>query len=144
VTEPITVESVLLTGRKGPAVDLPFNPEREWNVRMVRLSPGRRGYPVSAVLNRLQFTSAILCRRGCFFVLVDEATARKARVTPGDFVRIRVSPLEPSLSRRPASPRRMDRKRRRAAQATPSSSAEGQGSSPRTKVPRRRRTTGCS
>jgi hypothetical protein len=144
VTEAITVESVLLTGRKGPAVELPFNPERQWNVRMVRLFPGRRGYPVTAVLNRLRFTSAILRRRGCFFVLLDEATARKAGVSPGDFVRIQVSPLEPSPTRGSASPRRMNRRGRHVAQATPSSSAEARRPSPTAEVPRGRRTSGCS
>jgi hypothetical protein len=91
----ITVDGVLLTGTKGLAVEVPFDPEVEWHARQVRLFPGRRGYPVQAVLKRVRFASAILCRRGHFFVLVDEGAARHAGVRPGDPVRVRVSPGGP-------------------------------------------------
>src|SRR5436305_587446 len=74
----ITTDGVLLTGHKGTAVEVPFDPADEWGTREEALWPDRNGHPVEVALNGVRFRSAIVSRMRRFFVLVDESMARRA------------------------------------------------------------------
>jgi Domain of unknown function (DUF1905) len=88
------VMGVLLTGHKGPAVEVPFDPAQKWGARQVLLGPGRRGYAVEVVLNRARFLSAIVSRMRRFFVLVPSSVAQREGVSVGDHVRLSVTLAE--------------------------------------------------
>jgi Domain of unknown function (DUF1905) len=88
----ITTEGALLTGQKGPAIAVPFDPSQEWGTREEPLGPDRQGHPVEVDLNGVRFRSAIVSRMSRFFVLVDEAMARRAGAEVGDKVKVTVWP----------------------------------------------------
>ena len=88
----ITTEGTLLGGHKGPAVEILFDPSREWGTEEVALEPGRRGHLVEVDLNGVRFRSAIVSRMSRLFVVVDEALARRAGAAVGDRVRVTVWP----------------------------------------------------
>jgi hypothetical protein len=89
----ITTDGVLLTGHKGAAVEVPFDPADEWGTREEALWPDRNGHPVEVALNGVRFRSAIVSRMRRFFVLVDESMARRAGATVGDQVKLTVWPV---------------------------------------------------
>src|SRR5215813_9277331 len=86
----LAVEGVLTAGHKDLAVEVGFEPAREWGAEDVALWPGRHGYPVEVLLNGIRFRSAIVSRMGRRFVLVDESLARRAGSTVGKRVRLTV------------------------------------------------------
>jgi hypothetical protein len=86
----VAVEGVLTAGHKDLAVEVGFEPAREWGAEDVALWPGRRGYPVEVLLNGVRFRSAIVSRMGRRFVLVDESLARRAGSSIGKRVRLTV------------------------------------------------------
>jgi Domain of unknown function (DUF1905) len=94
----IVVKGVLLTGHKGPAVEVPFDPARRWGAAQVPLQPGRRGYRVDVSLSGAQFQSVIASRMRRFFVLVPWSVARQAGLAVGDHVRLIVRQAEASAS----------------------------------------------
>jgi hypothetical protein len=100
-TPRVRVVGVLQSGHKGPAVEVPFDPATEWNVQEVALFPGRRGYPVEALLRRVRFKSAIVSRMRRFFVLVDGRVARKAGAVVGHPVQITVWPSAEAPTAKP-------------------------------------------
>jgi hypothetical protein len=63
-------QAVLLSGHKGNAAELPFDPGAHWSLTAQRLWPGRRGFPVHASLNGKPFDSAIVARARKFWLLV--------------------------------------------------------------------------
>jgi hypothetical protein len=89
-TQKVGVEGVLMAGHKGPAVEVPFDPEAEWGTPQAAPWPGRRGYPVEVLLNGVRFRSSIVSRMSRFFVLVDESIARRAGSVIGKPVRLTV------------------------------------------------------
>jgi hypothetical protein len=91
-TEKVRLNGVLKSGHKGPAVEVPFDPEDEWGVRQVVLWPGRKGYRVEVLLNGVRFRSAVVSRMRRFFVLVDESIARKAGLAVGGSATLTVWP----------------------------------------------------
>src|SRR3954464_7645592 len=72
----IRFDGVLLSGHKGPAVEVPFDPAEELGLSEVSIEPGRRGYPVEVLLGRTRFRSAIVSRNRRLFLLVDETLAK--------------------------------------------------------------------
>jgi hypothetical protein len=100
----ITTDGVLLTGHKGAAVEVPFDPADEWGVREEALWPGRNGHPVEVALNGVRFRSAIVSRMSRFYVLVDEALARRAGAAVGDQVKLTVWPVSALPSPASAAP----------------------------------------
>ena len=92
-------DGVLLTGHKAPAVEILFDPEREWGIHEEPLAAGRRGYPVEVLLNGIRFRSVIVSRMRRLFVLVDEGMARRAGAAAGDTVRLTVWPDAAARSR---------------------------------------------
>jgi Domain of unknown function (DUF1905) len=99
----IVVNGVLLTGHKGPAVEVPFDPAPRWGTRQVPLRPGRRGFPVAVVLSGAPFESVIVSRMRRFFVLVPWSVARQVGLAVGDRVRLVVRLAQPSPTLPPPS-----------------------------------------
>lgn len=110
----ITTEGTLVGGHKGPAVEILFDPSREWGTEEVALEPGRRGHLVEVDLNGVRFRSAIVSRMSRLFVIVDEALARRAGAAVGDRVRVTVWPAStmPSAGSKAAPPKAPPKKGR--------------------------------
>ena len=85
-------EAELLSGHKGAAVEVPFDPAARWAVDAVPLWRGRRGFPVEAVLDGVPFASAIVPRMRRHFLLVDDEVCARARARIGAVVKVAVRP----------------------------------------------------
>jgi len=100
-------EAELVTGHKGAAVLVPFDPERVWGLppgQVVSKVYGRRpGHLVQGTLNGRPFDGWIGNRRGKFFILVDEELREAARVRVGDIVKVEVAPRRERAGRRAAA-----------------------------------------
>ena len=84
--------SKVRSGHKGAAVEVPFDPAKEWDSRPQRIRPGRRGHAVIATLNGIRFESHIVARSHRFWLLVEASVLRAAKVEIGDIVNISVPP----------------------------------------------------
>lgn len=92
-------KALLLLGHKGAAVEVPFDPAKQWAIGARPLEPGRRGHTVRGELNGVSFGGCIVPRSRKFWMLVDEDVQRKAGVSVGDTVRVTVEPLVDSDDR---------------------------------------------
>lgn len=81
-------EAVLLSGHKQDAVELPFDPEVEWNSRAVPIEPGRRGHRVSGRINDVAFEGWVVARSRRHYVLVEDEVRERAGIAAGDRVRV--------------------------------------------------------
>jgi hypothetical protein len=84
--------SKVLSGHKGAAVEVPFDPAKAWASRPQRIRPGRRGHSVTATLNGIRFESYIVSRSRRFWLLIEANALRAAKASIGDIVNIEVSP----------------------------------------------------
>ena len=86
----------LLTGHKGAAVLVPFDPAKAWGTRPVRVASKayglRPGHLVRAKLNGHAFDGWIGHRWGNFFILVEQDLRAAAGVEVGDMVDVVVQP----------------------------------------------------
>ena len=82
----------LLSGHKESAVEVPFDPAREWDLEPQPLWRGRRGHQVLAKINRVSFESAIVPRQKKFYLLIDAETAKSAGISSGGLVEVTVEP----------------------------------------------------
>jgi Domain of unknown function (DUF1905) len=78
----------VLSGHKEDAVEVPFDPSAVWGLDPQPVRPGRRGHRVKGSLNGKSFESFVVPRQKRFYLLIDEATERKAGVAAGDVVEI--------------------------------------------------------
>jgi hypothetical protein len=78
----------VLTGHKGAAVEVPFNPTERWGIPAQHIIPRRRGHAVEATLNDLPFESFIVPRSKRFFLLVSPDVLKAAHAEIGDTVRV--------------------------------------------------------
>jgi hypothetical protein len=85
-------QAELLSGHKGAAVEVPFDPAARWGVEAVPLWRGRRGFPVEAVLDGVSFASAIVPRMRRHFLVVDDEVRARAKARIGAMVTITVGP----------------------------------------------------
>jgi hypothetical protein len=85
-----TFTSVLLTGHKEDAFEVPFDPSERWGVAAVPLRPGRRGYPVHGSVNGVKFESAIVGRSRKFYLLVDEVLRGRASLSAGASAKVTI------------------------------------------------------
>src|SRR5258706_13125679 len=86
-------EAEILTGHKGDAVVVPFNPARVWDAKAAEVPrPWRVGYLVLGTLNGCPFEGWIGFRWGRFFMLVPRELQGAAGVSVGDEVQIVVGP----------------------------------------------------
>ena len=98
----------ILTGHKGDAVVVPFDPAKVWSAEPAAVPPPwRRGYLVRGTLNQHAFEGWIGFRWGRFFILVDDELQRAAGVSAGDEVDVIVEPRRKAtlaVSRKPKPP----------------------------------------
>ena len=98
-----TFQSVLLSGHKGDAAEVPFDPGACWSVSARPLWPGRRGFPVRATLDGHAFESAIVPRSRKFWLLVPAAVSERAGIRVGGSGSFSVSPAaSPGAARKRA------------------------------------------
>jgi hypothetical protein len=88
----------VLTGHKGAAVEVPFNPAERWDVPAARVMPGRRGHPVRAALNQVPFESFIVPRAKRSFLLITPEVLYRAQAKVGDTVSVVVALKQRSRS----------------------------------------------
>jgi hypothetical protein len=81
-----------LTGHKENAVEVPFDPVKEWGILSKPLWRGRRGHSVSAIINGYSFETAIVPRQKKFYLLIDAEAGKAAGVLAGTVVRVEVKP----------------------------------------------------
>ena len=88
-----TFKAEVLSGHKGCAVQVPFDPEELWHSRAVAIFPGRRGHQVRGTVNGTTFESALVARAKKHFLLLDAATLYAARASVGDTVDVSLEPM---------------------------------------------------
>ena len=84
----------LSSGHKEPAIELPFDPTERWKLASERLWKGRRGHRVTGRLNGVPYESAVVARRGRYYLLVTPAMKRAADLRVGDMATVSVRPAK--------------------------------------------------
>jgi hypothetical protein len=82
----------VLSGHKEDAVEVPFDPAKEWSIPPKSLWSGRRGHFVNARVNGFAFESAIVSRQKKFYLLIDAEAKKAAGVSQGVVVQVAVEP----------------------------------------------------
>jgi hypothetical protein len=82
----------VLSGHKQLAVEVPFDPAKEWGIPPKPLWRGRRGHFVNARLNGFSFESSIVPRQKKFYLLIDAEAAKSAEVSDGSIVQVALEP----------------------------------------------------
>src|SRR5215471_8921777 len=86
-------DAELIEGHKGvTVVVVPFDPEEGWSQKPVRLDPRRHGWLITGTVNGVPFDGYIGERWGRFFIIVEPALRKAARVSVGDKLRMSVQP----------------------------------------------------
>ncbi len=83
----------VLSGHKEDAVEVPFDPAKEWGIPPGPLWRGRRGHLVNARVNGFAFESAIVPRQKKFYLLIDPEAGKSAGVSERVLVQVAVEPL---------------------------------------------------
>jgi len=87
----------IVSGHKGAAVEVPFDPKAKWAIEPRALWPGRRGHVVQCEINGVKFGSCIVPRLRKFWVLIDGEVQTQIGASVGDTVRVAVEPFDPDL-----------------------------------------------
>ena len=82
----------VLSGHKEHAVEVPFDPAKEWGIPPGPLWRGRRGHFVNATVNGFSFESSIVPRQKRFYLLIDAEAGKAAEVSDGSIVQVAVEP----------------------------------------------------
>lgn len=82
----------VLSGHKEDAVEVPFDPAKEWGIPPGPLWRGRRGHFVNATVNGFSFESSIVPRQKKFYMLIDAEAKKAAGVYEGVVVQVEVEP----------------------------------------------------
>ena len=82
----------VLSGHKEDAVEVPFDPAKEWGIPPKPLWRGRRGHFVNATVNGFSFESSIVPRQKKFYLLIDAGAEKAAGVSKGVVVQVAVEP----------------------------------------------------
>jgi hypothetical protein len=82
----------VLSGHKEDAVEVPFDPAKEWGIPPKPLWRGRRGHFVNAWVNGFAFESAIVSRQKKFYLLIDAEAKKSAGVSEQAVVQVAVEP----------------------------------------------------
>ena len=86
----------IVSGHKGAAVEVPFDPATKWAIEPIALWPGRRGHVVQCEINGTRFGSCIVPRLRKFWLLIDDEVQKQIGASTGDTVRVAVEPIDPS------------------------------------------------
>jgi hypothetical protein len=88
-------EAELVEGHKGVIVVLvPFDPEKKWSRKPVRLAGRRHGWLVRGTLDGVGFDGYIGDRWGRFFIITERELLKAADVSVGEPVAIVVEPTD--------------------------------------------------
>jgi hypothetical protein len=82
----------VLSGHKEDAVEVPFDPQKEWGIAPGPLWRGRRGHLAKATVNGFSFESSIVPRQKKFYLLIDAEAAKSAGISAGGVVEVAVEP----------------------------------------------------
>ena len=82
----------VLEGHKCCAVEVPFDPARKFGIEKARLRPGRFGHCVKGTVNGVAFESAIVPRMKRFWLELDAATLKRAKLAVGDTATVALEP----------------------------------------------------
>ncbi len=86
-------ETVIVSGHKGEAVIVPFDPAEVWDLPQADVPrPWKRGWLVRGSIAGQDFEGWIGLRWGRFFILVDADLQERAGVRAGDTVEVKVRP----------------------------------------------------
>ena len=96
----------LLSGHKGAAVEVPFDPAKQWAIAPKQLWRGRHGHSVQAKMNGAPFETFIVPRSKKFFMLVNDELLKATGVSVGDTVSVSVEPLVERATRSQPTTRR--------------------------------------
>ena len=84
----------VLSGHKENAIEVPFDPAKEWGVEPKPLWRGRRGHSVNATVNGFSYASSIVPRQKKFYLIIDAEAKKTARVEPGALVHVTLEPYD--------------------------------------------------
>jgi hypothetical protein len=82
----------ILSGHKGAAVEVPFDPAARWGSRAQAIRPGRRGHPVRARIEKVEFESHVVARSRRHWLLLSEDVLTRAGAKVGDVVDVELRP----------------------------------------------------
>jgi hypothetical protein len=82
----------VMSGHKDSALEVPFDPAKEWGIPAQPLWRGRRGHSINATVSGVQFESCIVPRQKKFFMLIDAEAAKSAGLFEGNLVEVAVEP----------------------------------------------------
>ena len=85
-------KAAVISGHKESAVEVPFDPAKEWGLRPKPLWRGRRGHAVNARVNGFAFASAIVPRQKKFYLLIDAEAKKSAGIPERALVQVAVEP----------------------------------------------------
>jgi Domain of unknown function (DUF1905) len=85
----------VLGGHKQAAIEVPFDPGKQWGLTAAKLWAGRRGYKVRGSFADVSFQSVVVPRAKRFWVLIDEEHLKAAGVSVGDSVSVLLEPVTP-------------------------------------------------
>ena len=86
-------QAEVVSGHKGAAVEVPFDPNAAWETPSQQIRPGRRGHPARATLNGTRFDCVIVARSRRFWLLVEDRVLAAAKAQLGEVVNITVAPF---------------------------------------------------
>ncbi len=87
-----TFSGTILAGHKDDALEVPFDPAQALGAKLVTIKPGRRGFPVRAMISSVGFDSHIVARSKKFWLLLPMVIERQIGASEGDQVSVTVSP----------------------------------------------------
>ena len=87
--------ATLLEGHKEAAFEVPFDPEKEWDMKAQQLWRGRRGHHVHGIVKGIAFKSVIVPRSRHFYVLIHDDLRKNAKLSIGDVatLTLKITPL---------------------------------------------------
>jgi Domain of unknown function (DUF1905) len=85
-------EGEVVSGHKGAAVRVPFDPAERWGIKSISIVPGRRGHEVKGTLAGTPIQSYVVARSRRFWLMVNADCLHTAGVTIGETVAIRLEP----------------------------------------------------
>jgi hypothetical protein len=89
----VQFEAELIEGHKGVTVVLvPFDPEKKWSQKPVRLEGRRHGWVIAGSANGVRFDGYIGERWNRFFIIIDNDLRGAANVTVGDILKMSIEP----------------------------------------------------
>ena len=86
-----TFNGTIQAGHKDDAIEVPFDPTDALGAKLIAIKPGRRGFPVRAMINSIGFDSHIVARSKTFWLLLPMAIERKIGAAEGDQVSVTLS-----------------------------------------------------